>query len=172
MASELEHKLVDAGAAALDALTETEATLEKLRTALRALANETISKGQRLPEEMKLVANAYVGSGQRMLKLLGESVPDADSSPDLKQWWLSWYHSPLDSPFTYNGPWWISGGTLDDPPRTTVVAAVRARTKTGAWQQIATAYDERPKHLEERFCDEFEGSPYSERFPQADWMQW
>jgi hypothetical protein len=91
-------------------------------------------------------------------------------------YWLSWYHHPDDGEFELHTPWWVSGFTMSEPQRDTIVAAVQAANEETAWAKVRAAYDTPPTRLEERFCDELEGTyaqePWTERFPHADWMQW
>ena len=84
-------------------------------------------------------------------------------------WWISWYHPRSLGAFELHSPWWISG--LADRGRT-IVAAVRAKDEDAAYELIYAAYDERPKHIEFRFCQVLNGSPFTDRFPKADWMKW
>ena len=91
----------------------------------------------------------------------------------MSQWWASWYvPEGLMPQFELHSPWWITGETFEEPPRLTVVAALRAEDEARARQQFLLAFDEPPEGLEERFIEPFDGSPYSGRFPRADWMEW
>lgn len=102
----------------------------------------------------------------------------------MKAWWISWYHHPDDGPFELHTPWWISGFTMEEPARDTIVAAVQAEDEANAWDVVNEAYDARPARLERRFCDELEdreqqpsarepwSTPENGRFPRADWMEW
>lgn len=87
-----------------------------------------------------------------------------------KRWWLSWYNRSGDWALWF--PWWISG--YDSEGREIVVAAVIAPSEEEAWEVIYNAYFGRPSHLEQRFIEELpEGkSPFSDRFPRADWNVW
>jgi len=101
------------------------------------------------------------------------------------RFWVSWYASEVL--FTWNGPWWVSGArplddnlTLNDlPNRTTdkwqdmICAAVIADSEEHAKALIVAAHD-KPVELEWRFATarDRSWSPFSERFPKADWMQW
>lgn len=99
----------------------------------------------------------------------------------MKRWWLSWYHTRNMSPYTIHSPWWISGARVkldtatgeefDEP---TVCAAVIAPTEKAAKAAIIGAYDIPPAKMEWRFCEERadDWSPFSDRFPEAKWMQW
>lgn len=89
------------------------------------------------------------------------------------RYWLSWYHKPaLMGGFELHLPWWISGTRADGAD--TVCAAVIAASEDAAREIIFDCYDKRPFDIEWRFCDEraADWSPFSERFPRADWMQW
>lgn len=83
--------------------------------------------------------------------------------------WLSWKHYFEDGEFELHFPWWVSGFGDDYE---TIVAAVKADSSEDAWKIIEDAYDYAGVYIEQRFCDEFEGSPFSDRFPKADWMIW
>lgn len=93
-----------------------------------------------------------------------------------KRFWISWYSV---GSFTYRGPWWESGlqygvddvGRPQDMP--TFVAAVIADSMSEAMQVIIDAHDGKgPRNW--RFCQEYTEpwTPFSERFPRADWMEW
>lgn len=92
----------------------------------------------------------------------------------MKNYWLSWRHI-VDKlgPFELASPWWISG-YAPAINADSVCAAVKAVDVDQAKETIFKAYDVRPETLEFRFCEErpVGWTPYSERFPQADWMEW
>jgi hypothetical protein len=93
----------------------------------------------------------------------------------MNAYWIS-YYVPEDrmKDFELHSPWWISGETMEDRIRVTVVAAVRAMTEAAAAKRFRDAFDSRPE-FEERFITEVDGrgwSPFSDRFPQAEWMAW
>src|SRR5262245_45714271 len=105
----------------------------------------------------------------------------------MKAYWLSWYGTPDTGPFTLEWPWWISGHRLVGRKRTdgeidvtqqdpTICAAVRAESEEAAKEIILAAHDRRPGpgDMVWRFCEEQPDgwSPFSERFPRADWMVW
>lgn len=100
----------------------------------------------------------------------------------MKNYWISWYHRPELGGWELNSPWWISGARqmVDRYARKepweepTVVAAIRADHPEGARDHILRCYDARPDNLEWRFCEErpADWSPFTDRFPKADWMQW
>ncbi len=87
------------------------------------------------------------------------------------RWWASWYFT---GPFTYDGPWWISGyghGT------SIICAAVIAPTADDARALIMSAHDDpqsAPQDADWRFIDSraADFSPFGSRFPRADWMRW
>lgn len=87
-----------------------------------------------------------------------------------KHWWVSWYSK--DPAFALWFPWWVSGWT--EGGEDIIVAALIADTQEAAVELVFEAYDTRPDALEFRFIDELEAgkSPYSERFPKADWHVW
>ncbi len=94
----------------------------------------------------------------------------------LHAYWLSWYHHPDDGEFELHSPWWISGFTISQPQRDTIVAAVQAESEEAAWEAVHAAYDTPPTRLERRFIDELgDRVPWTDtggRFPRADWMTW
>lgn len=93
---------------------------------------------------------------------------------ELKAFWVSWY-APIElhKTFEYHGPCWISGETGDGDAYT-VCAAVMAKDEDDAQRIIASAFDQPPGDLDWRFHEErdAEWSPFSGRFPKADWMLW
>lgn len=93
----------------------------------------------------------------------------------MKPFWISWYAVRHVS-FTLHWPWWFSGARLfsDFSEQKTVCAAVQAESEDAAKEIIFAAHDTRPKSIEWRFCEEcpVNWSPFSDRFPRADWMQW
>jgi len=84
------------------------------------------------------------------------------------EFWLSWYSPEPMSAFELHSPWWVSGYTDNE---TIVVAAVRAESEEAAWASVRNAYDY-PPEMRERFIEPLTGSPFSGRFPQANWMRW
>lgn len=86
-------------------------------------------------------------------------------------WWLSWYATADVGPFELHSPWWISGCRLDDDART-VCAAIRASDEDAAREIVFASHDARPAQVEFRFIRRLDRSPFSDRFPRADWMQW
>jgi hypothetical protein len=91
----------------------------------------------------------------------------------MEGFWISWYHHPDDGPFELHRPWWVSGFTMEEPQRDTIVAAVQAESVEAAWEVIHQAYDTPPTRIETRFCEPLDNRPvFSDRFPRADWMKW
>jgi hypothetical protein len=101
----------------------------------------------------------------------------------MNAYWISWYHHPDDGPFELHTPWWVSGCTLEEVQRDTIVGAVQADSEDDAWQVVYESYDTPPTRIEPRFCDKLDDEakgvsarePWTEvdgRFPRADWMQW
>lgn len=98
----------------------------------------------------------------------------------MKSFWMSWYHTPELGGFELSSPWWKSGvrlvatesGEIEEHP--TICAAIRADHLEGAMDRVLTGYDVRPDDVEWRFFNEKpdDWSPFSERFPKADWMEW
>jgi hypothetical protein len=95
---------------------------------------------------------------------------------ELSSWWVSWYSDTSLSAFELHSPYWVTGYDADD--NVIVCAMVLADDEGAAKEKIRLAYDEgphRPDSVAEmrwRFCDEHEGKPFSERFPQSRWMRW
>jgi hypothetical protein len=101
----------------------------------------------------------------------------------MNAYWISWYHHPDDGEFELHTPWWISGTTMEETMRPTIVAAVQAPSEEAAWEVIHQSYDTPPTRIETRFCNQLEDreqqpsarqpwTPEDGRFPRADWMQW
>lgn len=91
---------------------------------------------------------------------------------ELVLWWVSWVQpKELHSSFEYHGPWWISGED-DEGHAYTICAAVMAKDEEAAKRVILDAFDAEPGELTWRFAKERDGSPFSDRFPRADWMRW
>jgi hypothetical protein len=96
----------------------------------------------------------------------------------VNEYWISWYHNPEDGPFELHTPWWISGYTMGDPEKQTIVGGIRAESEEAAYEAVRASYDTPPTELEERFCEQLlEGDrlPWSNphgRFQLADWMKW
>lgn len=91
----------------------------------------------------------------------------------MKRFWVSWYGDVV--PFTWNGPWWISGYALVDAERgiPTICAAVVAEDAEHAKRLIVESHDE-PVELEWRFANEraADWEPFGDRFGRRDWMVW
>ena len=85
-------------------------------------------------------------------------------------WWLSWYSPPSLGPLVLHTPWWVTGRLSDKTA--TVVAAVQAADADAASELVYAAYDQRPDRIEFRFVEPLDRSPFLDRFPRADWMQW
>jgi hypothetical protein len=85
--------------------------------------------------------------------------------------WVSWYHKDEYGPFLLNSPWWITG---EDAGSVSVCAAVRSFDCFTAMSAIRKCYDKEPSGIEFRFCEKREEgwSPFSDRFPKANWMKW
>lgn len=87
--------------------------------------------------------------------------------------WLSWYHKEDYGEFELHSPWWFSGMRVWDGADT-VCAAVRAQSEHEAKMIVMEAYDKIPTGIEWRFCLRLreDWTPFSDRFPKAEWMQW
>lgn len=94
-------------------------------------------------------------------------------APVAKAFWVSWYNVLPMGSFELHRPWWISGYRASDEAET-ICAAIIAPNEEAAKQIILNAYDEPPKSVEWRFCNERpdDWSPFNDRFPRADWMKW
>jgi hypothetical protein len=97
-------------------------------------------------------------------------IPD-ERVKQMKPFWISWHAA---GPFIYNGPWWVSGYRWNGEDRQdSICAAVMAEDEAGALATIRAAHDV-DADLEIRFNEpQAPGwSPFSDRFPRADWMEW
>lgn len=76
--------------------------------------------------------------------------------------------------FEYHGPWWLTGEVCARVPQHCICAAVQAESDEGAKAILAGCFDRGHGWAQVDFVIEKpEGwTPFSERFPQADWMQW
>lgn len=95
----------------------------------------------------------------------------------MNNYWVSWFGPKAE--FELHHPWWISGYRYqhdvdigDEIEQPTICAAVKAESMPAAMELIYACYDIRPAVIEFRFCEERPDwwSPYSSRFPKADWM--
>lgn len=91
----------------------------------------------------------------------------------MKKYWISWKHCAYFSPFEIHSPWWISGKSADCE-YSMICAALKAKDEEKACEFIYKSYDKEPKEIEFRFCQhqDKDWSPFSERFPKAEWMKW
>lgn len=101
----------------------------------------------------------------------GDKIIKRDEAP-LKNFWVSWFATPEQGEFEIHSPWWFSGTRLDGA--STVVAAVKATDADAARIMVFESYDRPPFKLDWRFVEERpdDWSPFSDRFPRADWMKW
>lgn len=92
--------------------------------------------------------------------------------PDLKPFWMSWWHHDRYGAFELHSPWWSSGFRGDDA--TSICAAVLAEDEEAAREVVLASYDKRPDDVEWRFTEErpLDWSPFTSRFRKADWMKW
>ncbi|KKN79975.1 hypothetical protein LCGC14_0334830 [marine sediment metagenome] len=102
------------------------------------------------------------------------------------RWWVSWWGREYG--FKLHLPWWVSGERLGTPwvdgerlgaPdvifQTEICAAVLANSKEEARAVITDAHDDGEAGIVEwRFAEPrpVDWSPFCDRFPRADWMQW
>jgi len=88
--------------------------------------------------------------------------------------WLSWWHTEQMGAFELHSPWWVTGHREDGA--VSICAAVVARSKIEARFKAMRAYDALPDQVQFqfRFCEQMpdDWSPFNDRFPQADWMEW
>lgn len=96
----------------------------------------------------------------------------------MKPFWVSWYSV---GPFTWEGPWWVSGERWaydkdgNDVSTDTIVAAVMAESAEDAMAKIVAAHDDKTATFEWRFAEErgADWNPFAnDRFPRGDWMKW
>jgi len=95
-------------------------------------------------------------------------------------YWVSWY-CPEDmmGKFELHSPWWISGETMDEPMSFTICAAVMATSEDQAKLKVIMSHDapyvsRASTETVWRFASlkPDDWSPFTDRFPKADWMQW
>jgi len=91
---------------------------------------------------------------------------------EMHPFWVSWWSLHQFGSFELHSPWWISGER--DDGAVSVCAAVRAVSEAAAMDIVSACYDTRPDSIEFRFVEQREGiwSPFTDRFPRAEWMQW
>lgn len=89
---------------------------------------------------------------------------------DSKNFWVSWYADPGRS-FELRSPWWVSGETGQS---TTIVAAIKAHSEDEARDVVRGAHDDPPAKIRWRYVTERpdDWSPFNDRFPRDDWMEW
>ena len=101
----------------------------------------------------------------------------AIGTPAKARWWVSWYGK--HGTFELHSPWWnsgtrqasIGGGEWDD----IFYAAVLANSEDEALKVILDAHDNAGAGIVEwRFAHPrpVDWSPFGDRFPRVDWMQW
>lgn len=93
------------------------------------------------------------------------------------RWWVSWCGK--DGTFELHLPWWISGtrqvSGSGDEWESIFCAAVLADSEDEAKAAVIGAHDDEGAGFYEwRFINECDAgwSPFCDRFPRADWMQW
>jgi hypothetical protein len=97
----------------------------------------------------------------------------------VKNYWVSWYCPPDKmGKFELYSPWWVSGMRMHDDAET-ICAAVQAKNEDQAKLKIIMSHDAdcvawASNEIEWRFVSEKPAnwSPFCDRFPKADWMQW
>lgn len=107
----------------------------------------------------------------------GQQSDDVWHKEHMKRFWLSWHET---GPHDYKGPWWTSGKSVQMDPVSYMpkevnhcFAAVLAENAYAAQTIIMD------RHLGVRpvsflFVQEMPSNwePFSDRFPQHDWMEW
>ena len=102
----------------------------------------------------------------------------------MKNYWVSFWVGPQHGGFELHSPWWISGyrfvdGKMpdddeDEVTESSVCAGIKAESEEAAQEIVYASFDTRPASLDFRFVEERpdDWSPFSGRFPKADWMTW
>jgi len=98
-----------------------------------------------------------------------KKVMEAAIVQPVKKFWVSWYTcTKTMGPFTLYTPWWISGETDEEPARSIVCAAIKARDDSHVRELIHNGYDKSSGSVEFRFIieknDDWE--PYTDRFQE------
>lgn len=97
----------------------------------------------------------------------------------MKPYWCRFYVLTRELGFfEYEGPWWMSGYTMDDDEQTVVCAAVMADSEDGARKTLEACFDE--GHAMARWDNgdelgmDWQPSPKGSgsRFQRAEWMRW
>ena len=90
----------------------------------------------------------------------------------MRRYWVSWWAKVEHGPFEIHSPWWFTGFNEDEDH--SVCAAIQAKDEDDAMEKVFASYDIRPEHLDFRFVEErpADWTPFSDRFPRRDWMQW
>lgn len=91
----------------------------------------------------------------------------------MSAYWISWYSTPEMGGWELNSPWWETGIRCADEA-VTICAAVHSQDEDLAKEIVRSTYDKLPDFIEWRFVESKpdDWSPFSGRFPQADWMKW
>ena len=89
----------------------------------------------------------------------------------IHRWWVRWYTSTEMGPFNLFTPWWISGSTMHEPPKFTLVALIKAKDEDEVKEIVFGAYDKRPADIEFSFIEQVEPTwQPNDRFPFDEWM--
>ena len=90
----------------------------------------------------------------------------------MNKFWLSWYHTEDMGPFELRSPWWVTGLRPEDAVM--ICAAITAENFIEAEKLIKASYDTPPDEIEWRIVVQHDKhwSPFCDRFPRRDWMQW
>jgi hypothetical protein len=108
-----------------------------------------------------------------LIKNLEKKISSGKRCSDMKKYSVSWFHTSNLTPFTLSFPWWVSGTRMGDGAES-ICAAIVAQSEEEVMNYITSIYDTPPPDIEWRLIREMkkDESPFSERFPKADWMKW
>jgi hypothetical protein len=100
----------------------------------------------------------------------GDKIVKRDEAP-LKNFWVSWVALPEQGEFELHSPWWYTGWSETGK---SICAAVKATDADAARIMVFESYDKPPFKIDWRFVEERpdDWSPFSDRFPRAEWMKW
>lgn len=91
----------------------------------------------------------------------------------MTNYWVSfWMHEDQMKEFECHAPWWRTGFDLDG--NISIVIAVQASDEEAARAFVIKSFDTPPSAIVWRFVEtrKDDWSPFSGRWPQAEWMLW
>lgn len=90
-----------------------------------------------------------------------------------RRWWVRWFATHKNGPFTLRTPWWLSGERCSDGAKI-VCAALQADSDMAAMELVKQAHDNKNVDIEFSFVSEraSDWDPFCDRFPRARWMKW